>query len=369
MTITPKPRPHLIERAVEALGGAVALERIAKAPAGVDQPTGPGMGVPGVGIAGVGVAGVGTLAPAFAETLANDTAPSALPGSGAGYGTLDPAAAPLGSQPPNLAPPNLAPPNPTPSNPPARVSAAVLKAAGLVAAAAGTMRSRLSEEVNLVHHQVLRTVRKTPTADGRCGRIILVTSARPNEGKTFTSLNLAASIAAGGRSQVVLVDADGKRGSLSSLLGLADAPGLRILAGDPRLRGPNLLVPTAQERLFILPFGAQAPGGPELPPGEMLAAAILRTALALPEHVLVVDSPPCLSTSDPSSLAPIAGQVLLVIQAERTQQNEVESALDLVDACPTLQLMLNRTKLTTSHTFGAYGEYDVYGAYGSRPSG
>jgi receptor protein-tyrosine kinase len=197
---------------------------------------------------------------------------------------------------------------------------------------------------------------------------VLITSARPNEGKTFTSLNLAASIAAGGRSPVVLVDADGKRGSLSTLLGLPDAPGLRLMAADPKLRGANLLVPTAQERLSILPFGAQSPGEAELPPGEMLAAAILRTALALPEHIIVIDSPPCLSTSDPSSLAPIAGQVLLVIQAERTQQSEVEAALDLVDSCPTLQLMLNRTKLTTSNTFGAYGEYDVYGAYGSRPS-
>jgi receptor protein-tyrosine kinase len=117
-----------------------------------------------------------------------------------------------------------------------------------------------------------------------------------------------------------------------------------------------------------MPFGVQGAGEPELPAGEMLAAAILRLALALPEHIIVVDSPPCLSTSDPSSLATIAGQVVLVIQAERTQQSEVEAALDMVDACPTLQLMLNRTRLTTSSSFGAYGEYGYYGAYGARPT-
>jgi len=317
MSLPPKPRAHLVERAIEAMGG-------------------------------------NALEPAAAAVV--PAAPPAIDAKAAGETAMLEAEAPASAR------------EATPAGQRPEVNATVLKAAGLVAAAAGTMRSRLSEEINLIQHQVLRTVRRTPTADGRCGRIVLVTSARPNEGKTFSSLNLAASIAAGGRSPVVLVDADGKRGSLSTLLGLAEVPGLRLLAADPKARPAPLLVPTAQDRLFILPFGVQGSGEPEIPPGEMLAAAILRMALSLPEHIIVVDSPPCLSTSDPSSLAPIAGQVVMVIQAERTQQGEVEAALDLVDACPNLQLMLNRTRLTSSTTFGAYGDYGSYGAYGTRPA-
>jgi len=342
MTLPPKPRAHLVERAVEILGGSEALAR------------NPAASLP---IAAAAVEQAEGLVPPAASTRA--TAASYTPPASAGP------AGPLAAE---------------PGEAPGQVTATVLKAAGLVAAAAGTTRNRLSEEINIIHHQVMRTVRRTPTADGRCGRIVLVTSSRPNEGKTFSSLNLAASIAAGGRAPVVLVDADGKRGSLSTLVGLLDAPGMRQLAFEPTARATPLLVPTAQDRLFILPFGMQSPGGPEIPPGEMMAAAIMRLALSLPEYIIVVDSPPCLATSDPSSLAPIAGQVMMVIQAERTQQGEVEAALDLVDACPNLQLMLNRIRMVTSHSFGSYGDYGgygshgsygsygSYGAYGSRPS-
>ncbi|HEY8613579.1 MAG TPA: hypothetical protein VIL69_20155, partial [Roseomonas sp.] len=54
--------------------------------------------------------------------------------------------------------------------------------------------------------------------------------------------------------------------------------------------------------------------------------------------------------------ATVSGQVVLVVEAERTQRSEVEAALDLVEACPVLQLLLNKARLTESDTFGAYAE-------------
>jgi len=229
-------------------------------------------------------------------------------------------------------------------------------------------RSRLSEEFGVVRQQVLRTLRKAEPAEGHCPRVILVTSARPGEGKSFTTLNLAASIAAGGTQPVVLIDTDGKRDSLSDLLGLTEAPGIRHLAAAPpgagRLVAP--LRPTAQPGLSVLPYGTAA-GTTDVPAGPMIAQAVQRLAQALPDHVLVLDSPPCLATSDPGSLAGIAGQVLMVVQAERTQRAEVEAALDLVEACPVLQLVLNRTRLTSGEDFGSYG-YDAYRGYPSPPT-
>ncbi len=97
-------------------------------------------------------------------------------------------------------------------------------------------------------------------------------------------------------------------------------------------------------------------------PGPMMTAALARLAAALPDHIIVLDTPPCLSTSDASILAPIVGQVVLVVEAERTQRAEVEAALDLVEACPNLQLLLNHAVLTANDTFGAYGGYDAYAA-------
>jgi receptor protein-tyrosine kinase len=139
-----------------------------------------------------------------------------------------------------------------------------------------------------------------------------------------------------------------------------------MLAADPARPPATMLIPTAIRRLSLLSFGPLPNSIPSIPPGQLVAAALLRLAAALPEHLLVLDTPPCLSTSDPGALAPIAGQVVMVVEAERTQRSEVEAALDMVDSCPTLQLVLNRAVLTANDTFGAYGGYSAYAAY---PSG
>jgi len=116
---------------------------------------------------------------------------------------------------------------------------------------------------------------------------------------------------------------------------------------------------TPAEALAALRAAEATDGAPDLAARRDLLA---RLAAALPDHIFVLDTPPCLSTSDASVLAPIVGQVVMVVEAERTQRAEVEAALDLVEACPNLQLLLNRAVLTANDTFGAYGGYDAYAA-------
>jgi receptor protein-tyrosine kinase len=243
----------------------------------------------------------------------------------------------------------------------------MLRSAGLVAMAGAAGRTRLSEEIALVQQQVLRTMRGIKAEEGRASRVVLVTSARPGEGKTFTALNLAAAVASGGGYPTILVDADGKKGSVSELLGCRGVLGLHALALQPERDPHGMLLPTAIPRLSLISYGSRPPGIPDevanVPPGTQLAQAVLRLAQAFPKHMLILDSPPCLATSDPGSLAAVAGQVLMVVQAEKTQRNELEAALDMVEPCPVLQLVLNRTHLTSNDSFGAYG-YGAYGAYG-----
>lgn len=251
-------------------------------------------------------------------------------------------------------------PAPVPASVPAPVPViprATLVEAGLIHSPDGPLRSRPWEEMTIVQHQVLRTIRDAAPGMGPRARIVLVTSAMPNEGKTFTSLNLAASIAISGSRQVVLVDVDGRLGGISHALGVAGALGLRALADDMGNRPAAMPLPTAIDKLRMLPYGASPEGQSDLPSGATMAAAVLRLAAALPDTILVLDSPPCLSTSEPSALAAVAGQVVVVVCAQRTQRNEVEAALDMLDACPVLQLLLNRVQLTANDTFGAHGNY------------
>lgn len=265
---------------------------------------------------------------------------------------------------PRPAPPAQPAPVQQPAAAPAKpepVSLETLESAGMVARPAGGARSRLGEEIALVRQQLLRGIPKVPPGNARSARVIMVTSARPGDGKTFISLNLAAAIAEGAAMRVLLVDADGRRGSLGDKLGLAGQPGLRALATTPALQPAALARPTAIPLLSLMTCGS-APGAAEAaPPGEAIAEAVRRIAAAFPDHLIVLDMPPALSTSDAGALAPLAGQVVMVVLAERTQKNEVEAALDVVDACPDIRLLLNRAGLTLNDSFGAYGGYDGYG--------
>lgn len=236
---------------------------------------------------------------------------------------------------------------------PAPIELATLERAGMIGW--GKKRERIAEEFRIAQSQILRNMEAAETSEKAFRNLVMVTSARPGEGKSFSALNLAASIARYGDRPVLLVDADAKRNSLSQLLGLADAPGLLEL-GIGRSRKPDTM--TARTRLAnlsVLPIG----GGSDEPRAEMSArvpivTAIERIARRFERSIIILDAPPCLASSEPSMLAPLVGQIVMVVEAERTRRNEVEAALDLVQTCPTITLLLNKTQLATSDTFGAY---------------
>jgi receptor protein-tyrosine kinase len=239
--------------------------------------------------------------------------------------------------------------------PPPPIEFAVLEQAGMIPW--GRKRDRVAEEFRLVQSQVLRQLdaaAKSGPQGTSLPNLVMITSARPNEGKSFVSLNLAASIAHFGSRQVLLVDADAKHTSLSHHLNLAEQPGLLDFGAGLMPRPETLIVPTRVETLSILPIGGVGPGRGDLAAKVAIATAIERLARRFAPTVIVLDAPPCLSTSDPSALAPVVGQTVFVIEAERTRRGEVESSLDLIAACPTITLLLNKSQLTTNSTFGAY---------------
>ncbi|MDB5415394.1 MAG: ATPase involved in chromosome partitioning-like protein [Rubritepida sp.] len=249
-------------------------------------------------------------------------------------------------------------PQPAPAARPPAITMARLQEAGLSFAVDASPRSKIMEELALIQHQLLRVaepVAGEPKSSRR--QIMMVTSARQGEGKSFTSLNLAASIAGTTSLPVVLMDMDGGGSSLSRRLGVMAERGILGLAADPSMHKDALLLPTAIERLFFLPHGKLMSGQAGSPNADALAAAVRSVAAALPRHVLILDTPPALSTSDAQALSAIVGQVIMVVRAESTQRDEVEAALDLVEACPALHLLLNRTRLATNDSFGAHGEY------------
>lgn len=234
------------------------------------------------------------------------------------------------------------------------IDMAALERAGLFDWTRG--RSRISEEFRLAQRQILRAA-FAATAEAGTSNLLMVTSARPGEGKSFTSLNLAGSIALQGDHHVLLVDSDSKRDSLCQALGLADAPGVLDLAANPSMDPAEVILRTAIEHLSILPVGQERSRSSELFAGRDMTQLIQSLGRRFSDRLLILDAPPCLSTSDPAALAPVVGQILFVVEAERTQRDEVEAALDLIQACPMVMLLLNKVQVSTRYTFGAYSNY------------
>lgn len=241
-----------------------------------------------------------------------------------------------------------------------------LQEAGLIGDQAG--RSRISEELWLVQRQTLRAAfalvgspRDAHGAELEAAaappNLLLVTSARPGEGKSFTALNLAAGIARQGDHPVLLIDADVKARSLTDILGLRTAPGLLDAAADGGLDVAHLERPTEVERLSILPTGTVRARGSDLLASRHVGRLLHGVARRQPQRLVILDGAPCLATSDPAALAPLMGQIILVVEAERTQRAHVETALDLIQDCPAITLLLNKMRQGGGHAFGTYAPY------------
>jgi protein-tyrosine kinase len=237
---------------------------------------------------------------------------------------------------------------------PSSVDAVSLERAGMVDWS--RTRTRISEEFRLVQRQIIRSA-FGPGAEPGFSNLLLVTSARPGEGKSFMSTNLAGSIARQGDHHVLLVDADSKRDSICYSLGLAQARGLLDLAANPKLDPAPLIVKTPIERLSILPVGRERERSAELFSTKEMTRLIQSLGRRYADRLLILDAPPCLSTSDPAVLAQVVGQILFVVEADRTQRDEIEASLDLIQACPTITLVLNKQQISSRYTFGAYSSY------------
>jgi len=214
-------------------------------------------------------------------------------------------------------------------------------------------RSKAIEEYRIVKQGVIRNA----IADPQRGRLIMVTSARPREGKTFTSLNLAFSIASEQDMRVLVIDCDVHRQTLMDTLGVKAQKGLFDLLTDETLDLADVLLRTNIGNLTVLPAGKSGLLAPELLSSHRMSDLMDEMVRRYPDRFIILDAPPCLATSDPSVLARLVGQVIFVVEANRTQEPEIAASLRLISSCPTIGLVLNKTLGAASDQFGSYSYY------------
>lgn len=204
--------------------------------------------------------------------------------------------------------------------------------------------AKIHQEFRLIKRRLLDNAfgRLRPVVKN--GRLIMLTSSLPSEGKTFCSINLAISIAIGGEYPVLLVDADIARPSMSNTLEL-DLPeefGVADYLEDPSIPLSDLLVNTSLPGLTLLPAGQLENRPVDLLASANMARLVEQLSRELPRHVIIFDSPPLLPVTETRSLSALVGQVMLVVAAGETPRSAVNEALMQLENCEAVGMLLNK---------------------------
>ena len=223
-------------------------------------------------------------------------------------------------------------------------------------------RSHVADEFRVIKRPLLMNATGRGAAPIRNGNLIMVTSALPGEGKSFTAVNLAMSIAMELDHTVLLVDADVARPTVPTLLALPATRGLLDILVDKSVELSQVMLKTDVEKLSVLLSGTKHPRATELLASEAMGHLLDDLASRYSDRIIIFDSPPLLVTTEARELASHAGQVVVVVEALNTGHAAVKQALATIDACPVKMLMLNKGRSASGG--GGYGYGYGYG-YGS----
>lgn len=230
-----------------------------------------------------------------------------------------------------------------------------LRAAGLLAPA--HRERQIANQYRQIKRPLIASAlgRGKPRLDD--GQIVMVASAMPGEGKTFTALNLALSMAMEKDVNVLIVDADVVKPQVSKMFGVLHEPGLLDALVDPAVDLGACILQTDVPHLSVLPAGSRNDLATELLSSERMAMMVRNLAKRDAARIMVFDSSPLLLTTESHALARIAGQIVVVVHAGHTQQHTLMEALSHLPEDAAVSLILNQSvgRSSGSYYYG-YGE-------------
>lgn len=222
--------------------------------------------------------------------------------------------------------------------------------------------SILGDEIRMIKRPLIDNAFSTAASRPENANLIMVTSAGPNDGKTFVASNLAMSMASEHGVRVLLVDADMAHPCIPKMFGFTASRGLIDVVEDPKIDLADVLIRTSIENLMLLPAGRHVALAHELLASPKMAQFVNDIAKRYADRIIIFDSPPLLARSEASILARHVGQVVFVIAAEHTSKAAVSDALRLVDERKYVGVVLNKTPSAfLREGFGQYNyKYKYY---------
>ncbi len=216
----------------------------------------------------------------------------------------------------------------------------------------------LAEQYRRIKRQILHNVFENDLLDPEKRNLIMVTSSILGEGKSFTAFNLAMSIAKEINQTVLYIDVDVTRQMLPYFIGSSENTGLTDFLLNDGLELSDLLLRTDIPNLTLLPAGKDYDRTTELLASNKMCDLMMEIAKRYDDRIVIFDAPPILQHSSAHIMARLVGQIILVVEAEKTSQQIVKETLNTLKDTQYIGLILNKTNQRFVSDHGYYGLID-----------
>lgn len=212
-------------------------------------------------------------------------------------------------------------------------------------------KTQVAEQFRIIKRPLL-----TKAFSKKNKNLIMITSALAGEGKSFCAVNLAMSIASEMDHRVLLIDADVGRPTIPNILGFKNKIGLMDILIEDSVDVADVLIKTNIEKLSLISVGSMHPHATELLASQAMLILLDELAQRYNDRIVIFDSPPVLLTSEARVLAERIGQIVLVVEAERTAQQTLKHVISQFGASSDISLIYNkdRTFLDNNKYYGYY---------------
>lgn len=206
-------------------------------------------------------------------------------------------------------------------------------------------RSQIAEEYRGIKRPLLMNIDGQGAEQLDDVNLIMVTSSFQGEGKTFSAINLMLSISMEKDKTVLFVDADIAKATSGKILGIPDdAPGLIDIIEHEDVGVEDVILPTNISNVKIIPAGKVNEHSTELLASDRMQSIMKELSMRYPDRIIIFDSPPFLQTSEASVLANFMGQIMFVVESEKTSPDMVSQAVSQIGEDKVIGMVLNKTR-------------------------
>jgi len=204
------------------------------------------------------------------------------------------------------------------------------------------LSSTISFEFRAIKRKLLAAARDA-NSNAMTKNLIMITSALPGEGKTFTATNLALALAAERDLRVLLIEADAIKPTVGQLFENSCSTGFTDLLTGNCTKVSDVMHRCAElPNLSVIFSGKRDEHAPELISSRRTADLLTEISKQYDNRVVIFDTPPVLGSSEPANLAAYMNQIVVVVAAGAANRSQIQTALETISTCPNVSIVFNK---------------------------